>query len=213
MYVFKTNLYSRSACRETGGQSVGREKRIGMAAGWSEKEDTELLVFIQDSNHHAFAELVTRHNKKFYSLAYRYVGARDEAEDIVQEAFIKLWEKPLMWQESRGNKFTTWFYKVIVNLCLDRKKKKRNLPLDEKIQIEDEKESHDKTMVRNEAQKVLESEIAALPERQQTALNLCFYEGLSNKEAAEIMGVNLKALQSLLMRAKANLKEKLQDFI
>jgi len=51
-----------------------------------------------------------------------------------------------------------------------------------------------------------------LPERQQIALNLCFYEGVSNKEAAEIMDINLKALQSLIMRAKTNLKEKLQKY-
>ncbi len=59
----------------------------------------------------------------------------------------------------------------------------------------------------------MEREIVALPERQQTALNLCFDEGLSNQEAAEIMGVNLKALQSLIMRAKTTLKERMKAFL
>ena len=57
---------------------------------------------------------------------------------------------------------------------------------------------------------MVEKEIAALPERQRTALNLCFDEGLTNLEAAEVMGVNLKALQSLIMRAKTTLKERLK---
>ena len=62
-------------------------------------------------------------------------------------------------------------------------------------------------------QQVLEQEIAALPERQRMALNLCFAEGLSNQEAAEVIGVRLKALQSLIMRAKATLKERMKSYL
>jgi len=61
-------------------------------------------------------------------------------------------------------------------------------------------------------QELLDRYLLKLPERQQIALNLCFYEGVSNKEAAEIMDINLKALQSLVMRAKINLKEKLLKY-
>jgi len=61
-------------------------------------------------------------------------------------------------------------------------------------------------------QELLDRYLLKLPERQQIALNLCFYEGVSNKEAAEIMDINLKALQSLVMRAKTNLKEKLLKY-
>ena len=67
-------------------------------------------------------------------------------------------------------------------------------------------------MLRREEQRVLEQEIAALPERQRTALNLCFAEGLSNQDAAEVMGVRLKALQSLIMRAKTTLKERMKSY-
>jgi len=68
-------------------------------------------------------------------------------------------------------------------------------------------------LIQAQEQKILEREITALPERQRTALNLCFDEGLSNQEAAEIMGVNLKALQSLIMRAKTTLKERMKAFL
>ena len=184
-----------------------------MAAAWPEKDDQELLAFIQDGSHHAFAELVQRHTDRFYRLAYRYLQSKEAAEDIVQDAFLKLWENPANWQPGRNSKFTTWFYRVVVNLCLDLQKKKRPVRLDEEIPLVDERETADAAMMRIGQQRLLEQEIAALPERQRTALNLCFDEGLSNQEAADVMGVNLKALQSLIMRAKITLKERMKAYL
>jgi RNA polymerase sigma-70 factor (ECF subfamily) len=181
-----------------------------MAAGCPEKDDQELLARIQAGSHDAFAVLVRRHTERFYRLAYRYVQNRETAEDIVQDAFLKLWEEPGRWQPERNSKFTTWFYRIAVNLCLDWRKKKRPLPLDEELPLLDQGEPPDAAVARAREQKMLEKEIAALPERQRTALNLCFGEGLSNQEAAEIMGVQLKALQSLIMRAKTTLKARMK---
>jgi RNA polymerase sigma-70 factor (ECF subfamily) len=184
-----------------------------MAAGWSEKDDHELLALVQEGSQTAFAELVQRHTERFYRLAYRYVQNRETAEDLVQDAFVRLWENPASWRPDRNIRFTTWFYRIVVNLCLDWQKKKRPLPLDEEMPLIDERETADEAMVRIEEQKLLEKEIAALPERQRTALNLCFDEGLSNQEAAETMGVNLKALQSLIMRAKTTLKQRMKAYL
>jgi RNA polymerase sigma-70 factor (ECF subfamily) len=184
-----------------------------MAADWAEKDDQELLGSIQDGNHSAFAELVGRHTERFYRLAYRYVQSKETAEDIVQEAFLKLWEDPGRWQPARNTKFSTWFYRVVVNLCLDMQKKKRPVELDEDMPLLDEREAADEAMIRAEQERILEKEIGALPERQRTALNLCFDAGLSNQEAAEVMGINLKALQSLIMRAKTALKERMKNYL
>ena len=182
-----------------------------MAAGWPDKDDQELLALIQDGSHQAFAELVQRHTERFYRLAYRYVQNRETAEDLVQDAFLRLGNPT--WRPDRNSKFTTWFYRIVVNLCLDWQKKKRPIPLDEDMPLADERESADEAMIRSQEQILLEKEIAALPERQRTALNLCFDEGLSNQEAAEVMGVNLKALQSLIMRAKTTLKERIKAYL
>ena len=184
-----------------------------MAVDWAEKDDQELLPFIQDGSHPAFAELVRRHTDRFYRLAYRYLQRKEAAEDIVQDAFLKLWEDPGKWQPGRNTRFTTWFYRIVVNLCLDWQKKKRPAPLDEELALVDEKEMLEVAAIQNEEQRLLEKEIAALPDRQRTALNLCFEEGLSNQEAAEVMGLNLKALQSLIMRAKATLKERMKPYL
>jgi RNA polymerase sigma-70 factor, ECF subfamily len=190
-----------------------RRDTDSMAADWAEKDDLELLAFVQDGSHHAFGELVRRHTERFYRLAYRYVQSKESAEDIVQDAFLKLWEDPGKWRPERNSKFTTWFYRIVVNLCLDWQKKKRPVALDEELPWVDESEAVDATMIHAQEQKLLEKEIAALPERQRTALNLCFGEGLSNQEAAEVMGVNLKALQSLVMRAKTALRERMKRYL
>ena len=184
-----------------------------MAAGWADKDDPELLALIQDGNHQAFAVLVERHTDRFYRLAYRYLQNKDGAEDVVQDAFLRLWENPAVWQASRNSKFTTWFYRIIVNLCLDVRKKKKPEALENEGLVIDEREGADELMIRQQEQKALEYEIAGLPERQRTALNLCFDQGLTNQEAADVMGLKLKALQSLIMRAKSTLKERMKQYL
>ncbi len=184
-----------------------------MPPAWPEKDDPELLALVQQGSGQAFAALVERHAERFYRLAYRFLQDRAAAEDVVQDAFLKLWENPASWQPERGSKFTTWFYRIVVNLCLDLKKKKAAVPLENAPELADEREAADESLMRSQARRILEREIAALPERQRTALNLCFDEGLSNQEAAEVMGLKLKALQSLIMRAKATLKERMKAYL
>ena len=184
-----------------------------MAAGWADKQDEELLALVQDGSHPAFAALVERHSERFYRLAFRYLQNREAAEDVVQDAFIKLWEKPRVWQSDRKSKFTTWFYRIVVNLCLDVRKRKTPEALEDEALVPDEREAIEQSLVRDEQQRILEREIAALPERQRMALNLCFNEELTNQEAAEVMGLNLKALQSLIMRAKTTLKQRMKSYL
>jgi RNA polymerase sigma-70 factor (ECF subfamily) len=174
-----------------------------------DEADAELLTRIAQGDNTAFALLVRRHTLRFYRVAYRFLRSRSNAEDIVQDAFLKLWEKPSLWQADRNTAFTTWFYRIVVNLCLDHAKKKRPLQLIDDTWMPDERETQEEEMLMSEKQQLLEAHIAILPERQRTALNLCFYEGLSNQEAAQAMGLHLKALQALLMRAKTTLKERL----
>ncbi|MFZ5875574.1 MAG: sigma-70 family RNA polymerase sigma factor [Nitrospirota bacterium] len=177
----------------------------------SEPDDESLLRRIQDGDHDAFADLVHRHTKRFYGVAYRIVQHRDDAEDIVQAAFLKLWERPELWDRRKGTKFTTWFYTVVTNLCLDHAKRKKPLPLPEELEIVDGRPDQADLLAHKQHGALLEGFIRALPQRQQVALTLCFFEGLSNREAADVIGVNLKALQSLIMRAKTTLKERFKD--
>ena len=176
-------------------------------------DDESLICRIQEGSHEAFAALVDRHSNRFYRIAYRLVSSRDDAEDIVQEAFLKLWDRPNLWDPGKRTKFTTWFYRVVVNLCLDLRKKKKLINLPEDIAFADENPGPDVLFDMHQKQAVLERFIHELPERQQLAVNLCFYEGLSNKEAAQIMGVKVKALQSLVMRAKTTLRSNVKRYL
>ena len=175
---------------------------------YSEETDESLMVLIQDGDHRAFAALVERHTDRFYAAAYRMLGQAGDAEDMVQDAFLKIWDNPFLWREDQGAKFTTWFYRVVTNMSIDRmRKRKKAVPSDLMELHEDDRDLQDKQYQDAQEQAHLEEAIQALPDKQKAALNLCFYEGVSNKEAADMLGVQVKALESLLMRAKAGIRD------
>ncbi len=179
-------------------------------ANMDEETDESLLGRIVDGDQQAFASLVRRHTRRFHAAAYRMCGDGTESEDIVQDAFLKLWEKPQSWNAAKGVKFTTWFYRVVTNLAIDRMRKKKALPAGDAMErMVDTAPGQDQALYEKQRENALEQAVQSLPERQKTALNLCFYEELSNREAADIMGVSVKALESLLIRAKAALKDEL----
>jgi len=186
---------------------------VNMDTKFLNLDDESLICQIQEGSHEAFAVLADRHSDRFYRMAYRLVSSKDDAEDIVQEAFLKLWDRPTLWNPGKGAKFTTWFYRVVINLCFDHRKKKRLITLPEDLEFSDENPGPDVLYDVHQKQALLERFIHELPERQQLAINLCFYEGLSNNEAAQIIGVKVKALQSLVMRAKTTLKYNVKQYL
>jgi RNA polymerase sigma-70 factor (ECF subfamily) len=170
--------------------------------------DESLMLAIQSGKHQAFVVLVNRHTSRFYAVAYRILSQKEDAEDVVQEAFLKLWNKPKTFKVDKGVKFTTWFYKVITNLSIDRIRKNSKLMQAKKeIDFIDEKPIAESKFLHLEQTILINEAILSLPKNQMLALNLCFYEGISNKEAADILGVSPKAIESLLMRAKKNIRQ------
>lgn len=180
----------------------------------TEDSDESLMRLIRSGSHQAFAILVRRHTDRFFAASYRMTGNVGEAEDMVQEAFLKIWQKPDLWKDDKGAKFTTWFYRVLSNQNIDRLRKMQKMVSDNSILpfIADAKENPENAAADSEEQARIEQALSALPERQKTAINLCYYEGLSNAEAADAMGLKLKALESLLMRAKTGLREYLNRY-
>ena len=167
--------------------------------------DADLIALILEGNHDAFAEVVNRHTDRFFALAFRTLQNRGDAEDVVQSAFIKLWQKPQSWDSSKSQ-FTTWFYRVVVNSCHDhRRKHKRILDVDDQIielaiePVDSEQITLEEQQQENWQRKCLEVAISKLPASQQDALNLVVYSELPQKQAAEIMNISLKALESLLV--------------
>lgn len=177
---------------------------------YEEETDESLVARLQRRDHRAFATLVRRHTNRFYVCAWRMCSYETLAEDVVQDAFLKLWSKPEAFDPGRGVKFTTWFTRVVMNLAIDALRKKRpEVPGDAFDKMADSARNAEEALMDKQRHDALEAAIQLLPIRQKAALNLCFYEGFSNKEAAEVLGVKVKALESLLMRAKKALKETL----
>lgn len=174
----------------------------------NDDSDESLMRLLRQGSHQAFSILVRRHTDRFYAYAWRICGNEGEAEDMVQEAFLKIWQKPDLWKEEKGAKFTTWFYRILTNMNIDRMRKTGRLAGDSALPyIADTAATPEAQSAMNQQQAMIEQALSSLPERQKTALTLCYYEGASNAEAAEVMGVKIKALESLLMRAKAGLKD------
>ena len=159
---------------------------------------------IAAGNSAAFSAFVKEKARYYYYIAYRVTINREAAEDAVQNAFAKLWEKRASIKDD-GN-LSAWLYRVVVNLAIDDKRRLKFAQLNEEIS---EGESGDDTLEKNDTSDKVAKILATLPPRQRAAVMMVYYDGLPQQEAADAMEINLKALESLLSRAKAVLKERL----
>ena len=167
--------------------------------------DEALMARIVLSDRAAYAALIARHTNRFLALAERLLVNRALAEDVIQDVFLKIWLRADSFNPDAG-KFTTWFYRVVTNKCFDEKRRKQTVALPENFEIVDESKNSDATLEDKDRAIQVASILKKLPERQRLAITLCYYSELSNKQAAEIMDLNIKALESLLSRARATLK-------
>jgi RNA polymerase sigma-70 factor (ECF subfamily) len=152
----------------------------------------------------AFSAFVKERARYYYNVAYRVTLNREAAEDAVQNAFSKLWEKRSTIQPD-GN-LNAWVYRVVVNMAIDDKRRLKFAQLDENITGDNGQDEMEKADVANKIDKIL----ATLPPRQRAAMMMVYYDEMPQAEVAEIMGVKLKALESLLSRAKAELKVRIK---
>jgi RNA polymerase sigma-70 factor (ECF subfamily) len=183
-----------------------------------EPTDDMLLSMIGSGDRWAFRQLVERHMRTAARIATRMVKNPAEAEDMVQEAFLRAWMKAPTWraQQSDGGAatFSTWFYRVLVNLCIDRLRRPRAVALDDSVaEIADETPGGEDRLASDETSREVHAAIALLPERQRLALTLCHFEGFSNAEAAAVLEVGVGAVESLLVRARRSLRQSLAGLV
>jgi RNA polymerase sigma-70 factor, ECF subfamily len=190
-----------------------KDKRGKANRGSPDSDSDEALVKrLGRGDAAAFQVLMTRYASLHLGFAHRLVGNRQEAEDIVQESYAKLWTHGKDF-DPRKSKFTTWFYRVVMNRCLDHKRKKRAVALPEAFDAADDAPSAHQLLEASERAEQVREALERIPERQKAAIVLCYFEGVSNREAAEILGVNLKALESLLCRGRRSLQGFLRSFV
>lgn len=156
----------------------------------------------------AQAALVNRNMPIVFRVAFRMLQDRAEAEDVTQETFLRAWKALPDWQPKA--KFSTWACTVALNLCRDRLRKKKPVLMDELPERVDTALRPEEALASQQAQAGIAAMIAKLPERQREALTLCALEGMTNIEAAAAMDVSVRALESLLARARRAMKAQLQ---
>jgi RNA polymerase sigma-70 factor (ECF subfamily) len=179
-----------------------------------EQNDDQLMRLSGAGDKTAFSRLVARHANRAGRLAHRVAGNRADAEEIVQEAFVRAWIKAPSWADRDGGgtaSFATWLHRVIVNLCVDRKRRPASAPIDAAGEIADHGPDGFALAARRETGARVAAAVAALPDRQRAALVMCHYEGMSNIEASAVLEISVGALESLLVRARRTLREALSD--
>jgi RNA polymerase sigma-70 factor, ECF subfamily len=181
-----------------------------VAAVTATDSDAELLERVASGDQRAYRELVDRHVRGVHAFVYRMLRSRAEAEEVCQESFLRLWQQADTFVAHA--KPSTWLYRVAHNLAVDRLRRRREGSHPSSIEDVPTSERSSVLVYDKQVAEAVDSALAALPERQRAALSLVHYQGMSNAEAAEVLGVKVRALESLLARGRQQLRERLRDF-
>jgi RNA polymerase sigma-70 factor (ECF subfamily) len=170
--------------------------------------DEALLIAFGNGDRAAAQALTMRLTPKMLGYAARFLKDRAEAEDVAQEAMLRLWKIAPDWRQGEAQ-VSTWLYRVVTNLCTDRLRKKRGKGLDEIAEPEDGRPSQEAVMMQRQRVDALQAALDDLPERQREAVVLRHIEGLGNPEIAEILDISVEAVESLTARGKRALAKAL----
>jgi RNA polymerase sigma-70 factor (ECF subfamily) len=186
--------------------------------GWSDGErpsvddsDEALMAQVARGDRRAYQQLARRHLPAMLGLARRILGNAADAEDVAQEAMLRVWTHAPRWQPLAA--FRTWLTRVVVNLCLDRKRRAPWVALEAAGEIEDPAPDAGERAEAAERERRLTAAIAELPARQRAAIMLTYGEGMSNAQVAEMLDASVSAVETLLVRGKQNLRRALGELI
>ena len=171
--------------------------------------DSALLAAAAAGEQKAFAGLVERHYDIVYRVVWRVTSGHADTEDIVQEAFLKLWNNPS--QVRHGVALRGWLMRVATNLSIDRARRKQTSSIDVEPEIAASGPDALDQVLGDRSASDINSALARLPERQRLALSLVYFENMSNIDAAAAMEISVEAIESLLARGRRALKADLKD--
>ncbi|MFC7335059.1 sigma-70 family RNA polymerase sigma factor [Rhodocista pekingensis] len=172
--------------------------------------DEELMEQVSAGDRAAFAVLARRHAPRALALARRLGCGAGEDEDVVQEAMVRVWRAAERWNPDGGARFTTWFHRIVLNLCLDRRRRPAGLALEEIAEPEAPERPAPQRIAERQTADLLSQALDGLPERQRAAIALCYYDDHTAAEAAAVMGVTTGAVEQMLTRARRALRGKLR---
>ncbi|WP_010188389.1 RNA polymerase sigma factor [Sphingomonas sp. PAMC 26605] len=167
--------------------------------------DATLIARVGCGDQLATRMLVAAKLPRMLALATRMLHDGAEAEDVTQEAFVRIWRTAAAWRPGRA-RFDTWLHTVVLNLCHDRLRKRRDLLSDVMPETADPAPDAETELIETERGHAVSEAIAALPERQREAILLVHYQDLSGPEAAAALEISVEALESLLARGRRSLR-------
>jgi RNA polymerase sigma-70 factor (ECF subfamily) len=177
--------------------------------------DSKLIEAIGQGNHRAFEFLMQRYNNRLFNFILRYLGDRPAAEDLVQEAFIRVYTSAHRFKRMGGVSASSWIFKIAYNLSINEIKRSSRYQefcneLKQNSKNHGEK-AQSKSIEEWEIKKDIVSALNLLPENQRAALLLRVNEGFSYKEISEILNCSISSVESLIFRARKHLKESLKN--
>lgn len=208
--------------------SVPTSKELKRKASAEERErDKALVRAVQQGDEAAFRELFDRYHRRAFAVAFGVVKNKQDALDVVQEAFIKVHRHIQSFQGTSS--FYTWLYRIVMNLSIDhvrRSKKGRDLDYDDKVRREESDVAGDgailptmldqnprKTVLRRELSDAIQAALAELPEYHRAVILLRELEGLSYEEMARILKVPKGTIMSRLFHARRKMQEQLAEYV
>lgn len=189
------------------GLSAGNVNRAHSDGAHDSEDESALMRRAGNGDASACRILVDRHLRSIVGFSYRFLGDFAEAEDVAQETFLRLWRHAHRWEDRA--RLTTWLHRVARNLCIDFVRRKRPEGVEDIADHPDPAEDQATILQRGSVAQLVVAALAKLPERQRAAVTLTHYQGLNNIENAEVMGVSVEALESLLSRARRGLRDHL----
>lgn len=174
--------------------------------------DEMLVAQVATGDRRAYATLVDRHLDRTIAIARRVMRSEAEAEDVAQDAFLRLWRHADRF-DAGSARFSTWFYRITTNLCLDRTRRPTMTTLEDAGDPADDAPDPERALTDQRTRAAVSAAIADLPDRLRAAVALTYQAGLSNADAAASLSISVKALESLLVRARRSLRERLAGWM
>lgn len=210
-----TSVAGRGSSSQTEIASVpdmGGKPRQQPASGMlpPQHDDANLLALTATGDATAFRRLVERHISGVTAIARGMLRDGSEAQDIAQEAFLRLWRHAGDLELGSGG-VKPWLRRVVSNMCIDRMRASRNTTLVDEVPDRPEPPTQELALEQRDLAVRVQQALEALPERQRQALSLFHFEGLSQMEICDVLGISEEAVESLLARARRSLKASLKD--
>ena len=172
------------------------------------EDDGALMRRVAMGDAQALGAVAERYTPMLFAVAWRMLADAAEAEDVVQETITRAWVNAANWTPVGGG-LGAWLRRIATNLCLDRKRRRAFVSDEDVPERADESPAADALIDAERRRQAVATAMQALPERQRAVIVLTYYEGVSNAEAAAALELGVKALESLLVRARQRLTRNL----